>query len=214
VHPSTVSRAVASKYVHTAQGVFELRYFFSESVQRPRRRRNISADPEKARQKLIEEEDPAHPLTDDQITRVLQSQGIQVTRRTVAKYREDMKNQAHTKGDQELKAESVPHPSQRSRADVKKPPVLCRTSEGTWQTTLSWTQLQEGFNERRIYWPPVRNHSYHRKPGRRRAEKIPEILGTFGIACDPVDGEASPYRGVTITVRNTRHRSDSLKPRR
>jgi RNA polymerase sigma-54 factor len=41
--------------------------------------------------KLIEEEDPAHPLTDDQITRVLQSQGIQVTRRTVAKYREDMR---------------------------------------------------------------------------------------------------------------------------
>ena len=41
--------------------------------------------------KLIEEEDPARPLTDEQITRILQSQGIQVTRRTVAKYREDMK---------------------------------------------------------------------------------------------------------------------------
>src|SRR6266571_3199265 len=41
--------------------------------------------------KLIEDEDPAKPLTDEQITRILQSQGIQVTRRTVAKYREDMK---------------------------------------------------------------------------------------------------------------------------
>ena len=41
--------------------------------------------------KMIEEEDPAHPLTDDQITRMLQNQGIQVTRRTVAKYREDLK---------------------------------------------------------------------------------------------------------------------------
>jgi len=41
--------------------------------------------------KLIEEEDPAHPLTDDQITALLQAQGIDVTRRTVAKYREDMK---------------------------------------------------------------------------------------------------------------------------
>jgi RNA polymerase sigma-54 factor len=40
---------------------------------------------------MIEEEDPTHPLTDDQITRMLQSQGIQVTRRTVAKYREDLK---------------------------------------------------------------------------------------------------------------------------
>ena len=41
--------------------------------------------------KLIEDEDPAKPLTDDQITAILQGQGIQVTRRTVAKYREDMK---------------------------------------------------------------------------------------------------------------------------
>jgi RNA polymerase sigma-54 factor len=41
--------------------------------------------------KMIGEEDPAHPLTDEQIARILQSQGIQVTRRTVAKYREDMR---------------------------------------------------------------------------------------------------------------------------
>ena len=41
--------------------------------------------------KLIDEEDPSRPLTDEQITRILQSQGIQVTRRTVAKYREDMR---------------------------------------------------------------------------------------------------------------------------
>jgi RNA polymerase sigma-54 factor len=40
---------------------------------------------------MIEDEDPAHPLTDEQIARILQSQGIQVTRRTVAKYREDMR---------------------------------------------------------------------------------------------------------------------------
>jgi RNA polymerase sigma-54 factor len=91
VHPSTVSRAVANKYAHTPQGVFELRYFFSEAVQGP----SGSATPllivKRMVKKMIEEEDPAHPLTDEQITARLQAAGIQVTRRTVAKYREDMK---------------------------------------------------------------------------------------------------------------------------
>jgi RNA polymerase sigma-54 factor len=91
VHPSTVSRAVASKYAHTPQGVFELRYFFSEAVQGP----SGSAMPllllKRKVKKMIDEEDRARPLTDDQITALLQSQGIDVTRRTVAKYREDMK---------------------------------------------------------------------------------------------------------------------------
>ncbi|HXZ78736.1 MAG TPA: RNA polymerase factor sigma-54 [Terriglobales bacterium] len=91
VHPSTVSRAVANKYAHTAQGVFELRYFFSESVQGPEGGNTSLLILKRRVKKLIEEEDPARPLTDEQITRILQSQGIQVTRRTVAKYREDMK---------------------------------------------------------------------------------------------------------------------------
>ncbi|MDR3699106.1 MAG: RNA polymerase factor sigma-54 [Candidatus Sulfopaludibacter sp.] len=91
VHPSTVSRAVASKYVHTPQGVFELRYFFSEAVQGP----SGSATPllllKRMVKKMIEEEDRTKPLTDEQITALLQNLGINVTRRTVAKYREDMK---------------------------------------------------------------------------------------------------------------------------
>jgi len=91
VHPSTVSRAVANKYAHTPQGVFELRYFFSESVQGPEGGNTSLLILKRRVKKLIEEEDPARPLTDEQITRILQSQGIQVTRRTVAKYREDMK---------------------------------------------------------------------------------------------------------------------------
>ncbi|HUN89390.1 MAG TPA: RNA polymerase factor sigma-54 [Terriglobales bacterium] len=91
VHPSTVSRAVANKYAHTAQGVFELRYFFSESVQGPEGGNTSLLILKRRVKKLIDEEDPARPLTDEQITRILQSQGIQVTRRTVAKYREDMK---------------------------------------------------------------------------------------------------------------------------
>lgn len=91
VHPSTVSRAVANKYVHTQQGVYELRFFFSESVQGPEGAGTSLLILKRRVKKLIEEEDHAHPLTDEQITKVLQSQGIQVTRRTVAKYREDMK---------------------------------------------------------------------------------------------------------------------------
>jgi RNA polymerase sigma-54 factor len=91
VHPSTVSRAVANKYTHTPQGVFELRYFFSEAVQGP----SGSATPllivKRRVKKMIEDENSAHPLTDEQITARLQKEGIQVTRRTVAKYREDMK---------------------------------------------------------------------------------------------------------------------------
>jgi len=91
VHPSTVSRAVASKYAHTPQGVFELRYFFSEAVQ------GIagSATPllilKRKVKKMIEEEDPHHPLTDEHIMERLKAEGIDVTRRTVAKYREDMR---------------------------------------------------------------------------------------------------------------------------
>ena len=90
VHPSTVSRAVASKYAHTPQGVFELRYFFSESVQGPEGGGTSLLILKRRVKKLIEEEDATRPLTDEQITRILQQQGIQVTRRTVAKYREDM----------------------------------------------------------------------------------------------------------------------------
>ena len=91
VHPSTVSRAVANKYAHTPQGVFELRYCFSEAVQGPSGADTPLLILKRKVKKMIEEEDPAHPLTDEQIAQRLRAEGIQVTRRTVAKYREDMK---------------------------------------------------------------------------------------------------------------------------
>lgn len=91
VHPSTVSRAVSGKYTHTPQGVFELRYFFSEAVQGPSGGGTPLLILKRRVKKMIEEEDTRQPLTDEQITARLQSEGIQVTRRTVAKYREDMK---------------------------------------------------------------------------------------------------------------------------
>jgi RNA polymerase sigma-54 factor len=91
VHPSTVSRAVSSKYVHTPQGVFELRFFFSEGVNGPEGAGTPLMLLKRKVKKLIEDEDPKKPLTDDQIAALLQGQGIDVTRRTVAKYREDLR---------------------------------------------------------------------------------------------------------------------------
>ncbi len=91
VHPSTVSRAVSSKYVHTPQGVYELRFFFSEGVNGPEGAGTPLMLLKRKVKKLIEDEDPRKPLTDDQIATLLQGQGIDVTRRTVAKYREDLR---------------------------------------------------------------------------------------------------------------------------
>ncbi len=91
VHPSTVSRAVASKYAHTPQGVLELRSFFSESVNGPEGGAMSLLTLKRVVKKMIEEEDPAHPLTDDHIAKRLDDAGIHVTRRTVAKYREDLR---------------------------------------------------------------------------------------------------------------------------
>jgi RNA polymerase sigma-54 factor len=91
VHPSTVSRAVANKYVHTPQGVLELRYFFSESVNGPQGGEMSLLSLKRRVKKMIEDEDTSHPLTDEQITKKLSDEGIHVTRRTVAKYREDLR---------------------------------------------------------------------------------------------------------------------------
>ena len=91
VHPSTVSRAVASKYAHTPQGVFELRYFFSEAVSGPSGGDISLLILKRKVKKMIEQEDKNDPLTDDHITLILRGQGIMVNRRTVAKYRADMK---------------------------------------------------------------------------------------------------------------------------
>jgi RNA polymerase sigma-54 factor len=90
VHASTVSRAVANKYAHTPQGVFELRFFFSEAVNGPEGAETPLLLLKRKVKKMIEEEDSKKPLTDDAIANLLQLQGIAVNRRTVAKYREDM----------------------------------------------------------------------------------------------------------------------------
>ena len=90
VHPSTVSRAVSNKYAATPHGVYELRFFFSEGAQGP----SGDAMPlmllKRKVKKIIDEEDPRKPLTDDALSRLLRQDGVHVTRRTVAKYREDL----------------------------------------------------------------------------------------------------------------------------
>ena len=89
---STVSRAVLSKYAHTPQGVAGvLRSFFSESVNGPEGSSMSLQTLKRLVKKMIDEEDTAHPLTDDLIAKKLDDAGIHVTRRTVAKYREDLR---------------------------------------------------------------------------------------------------------------------------
>ena len=90
VHPSTVSRAVANKYAHTPQGVIELRFFFSEGSNGPEGADTPLLVLKRKVRKIIDDENPRHPLTDDQLAALLHAQGIQLTRRTVAKYREDL----------------------------------------------------------------------------------------------------------------------------
>jgi len=90
VHPSTVSRAVSNKYAHTPQGVIELRSFFSEGSNGPEGADTPLVVLKRKVRKLIEEEDARHPLTDDQLAVMLRAHGFRLTRRTVAKYREDM----------------------------------------------------------------------------------------------------------------------------
>lgn len=91
VHPSTVSRAVANKYAHTPQGTLELRFFFTEAVQGRAGNTTSLLAVKRLVKRIIDEEDPARPLTDEQIMERLHEEGIEVTRRTVAKYREDLR---------------------------------------------------------------------------------------------------------------------------
>ncbi|MEJ2515137.1 MAG: RNA polymerase factor sigma-54 [Gammaproteobacteria bacterium] len=90
LHESTVSRATTGKYMHTPRGVFEFKYFFSSHVSGAGGE-EVSSTAIRARiRKLIAEEDPRKPLSDSAIARTLGAEGVDVARRTVAKYRESM----------------------------------------------------------------------------------------------------------------------------
>ncbi|HEX8852919.1 MAG TPA: RNA polymerase factor sigma-54, partial [Pyrinomonadaceae bacterium] len=90
MHLSTISRVVNRKYAHTPQGVIELRRFFTEGMTNEDGE-EVSTRIIKLRiKKLIEEEDSHNPITDDQVVKILLREGIKLSRRTVAKYRDQM----------------------------------------------------------------------------------------------------------------------------
>ena len=92
MHISTVSRVTNNKYVQTPHGIFELKYFFSEALGQDSEGSDISTVKIKTRLKeLIDEEDTKKPLSDQKLSELLTQEGLKVARRTVAKYREQMK---------------------------------------------------------------------------------------------------------------------------
>ena len=91
MHESTVSRVTSHKYAHTPQGIYELKYFFSTAVATTNGN-TVAAEAIKNRIKqLIGKEDSAKPLSDNKLSGLLKDEGIKVARRTVAKYRDQMK---------------------------------------------------------------------------------------------------------------------------
>ena len=90
-HESTISRATSQKYIRTPFGTFELKYFFGSQVATDSGGAASSTAVCALIQKLIEQEDTNQPLSDSQLTELLGQKGIQVARRTVAKYRESLK---------------------------------------------------------------------------------------------------------------------------
>lgn len=90
VHESTVSRATNGKYVDTPMGIFELKYFFSSGVESDSGEGVASESIKNYIKEIIEAENPNKPLSDDKICKQLSLKGINVSRRTVAKYRDDM----------------------------------------------------------------------------------------------------------------------------
>ncbi|MEW6187597.1 MAG: RNA polymerase factor sigma-54 [Thermodesulfobacteriota bacterium] len=91
MHESTISRVTTNKYVHTPQGIFELKYFFNSSVPGTNGE-NVASESVKERIRvLIAHEDPANPLSDQDLAERLLKENIVIARRTVAKYREALR---------------------------------------------------------------------------------------------------------------------------
>ena len=91
MHESTISRVTSNKYVSTPRGLFELKYFFTSAIHSASGEADHSAESVKYRIKqLIDAEDPRKILSDDKIVTLLKGEGIDLARRTVAKYREGL----------------------------------------------------------------------------------------------------------------------------
>ena len=90
MHESTVSRVTTNKYVHTPQGIFELKYFFNAGISQRGGGELASEAVKQKIKKLIEGEDTKKPYSDQKLVELLRDQGIKIARRTVAKYREQL----------------------------------------------------------------------------------------------------------------------------
>ncbi len=90
IHESTVSRAINGKYMQTPRGVFEIKYFFSSGVMGGDGEGLSSNSIKSMIRDLVDAEDPQHPLSDQDMVKALSDKGIEISRRTVAKYRESM----------------------------------------------------------------------------------------------------------------------------
>ncbi len=90
MHESTVSRVVSNKYMHTPRGLFPLKFFFHSGIDRDYGENISSLTVKRKLQQIIENENPRHPLSDSELMRILKREGIQIARRTVAKYREEL----------------------------------------------------------------------------------------------------------------------------
>jgi RNA polymerase sigma-54 factor len=91
MHESTISRVTSNKYVHTPRGIFELKYFFNSSVARSDGGDSVASESVKRMiSDIVKGEDPRQPLSDQTIVEMLEKKGIQLARRTVAKYREQL----------------------------------------------------------------------------------------------------------------------------
>jgi RNA polymerase sigma-54 factor len=91
MHESTVSRVVTNKYMHTPQGVFEMKYFFHSGIASSYGEAVSSVTIKQRIRKIIEGEDQRKPLSDSKIVSILQREGLELARRTIAKYREELK---------------------------------------------------------------------------------------------------------------------------
>lgn len=91
MHESTVSRVTTAKYVHTPQGIYELKYFFNSGISSSDGDALASESVKLKIKDLVAKEDPKNPLSDQKIVEMLKVEGIQIARRTVAKYRDMLK---------------------------------------------------------------------------------------------------------------------------
>ncbi len=91
MHESTVSRVTSNKYVHTPRGIFELKYFFNSGISKSDGDSLASESVKMRIKELVTKEDPKRPISDQKIVELLKGEGIEIARRTVAKYRDVLK---------------------------------------------------------------------------------------------------------------------------